>query len=229
MSYIQDGGHGGRDPGAVKNGIIEKKYTLEASLYVNKRLNELGITSDVTRNDDSSLEENERVNRVKKYKNCISHHFNAGGGAGAEFIHSIHADGKFEHMLVDEFKQAGFPIRPRPVYFRRGKNGDFYYMHRRTGLCRTTIVEYDFVDGPHAEKIKDKSYREGMYECVVRAICRREEIPYRKLEPKPLPKKEAPKKGLFKVQIGAFETEEFAEKLAAKAKAKGFPVYIVKE
>ena len=132
-NWIQDGGHGGTDGGASSKGNVEKVYTLEASLYVQKRLNELGIASDVTRSKDVSLEENSRVGKVEKYKYCISHHFNAGGGNGAETIHSIHSDGKFEHSIIDYLKQAGYPIRPKPVYFRKGSSGnDYYFMHRRT-------------------------------------------------------------------------------------------------
>ncbi|MCC3356877.1 N-acetylmuramoyl-L-alanine amidase [Bacillus sp. REN16] len=179
MSWIQDAGHGGSDPGAVANGNTEKVYTLEAALYVDKRLAELGIASDLTRSSDVTLDPGPRTTKVKNYKKCISHHFNAGGGSGVETIHSIYSDGKFEQMLIEEFKKAGYPVRPRPVYTRKNSaGGDYYYMHRLTGACRTTILEYEFVDGPQSDKIKDKSYREGMYECVVRAICREEGVSY---------------------------------------------------
>jgi len=193
MSWIQDAGHGGSDPGAVADGNTEKVYTLEAALYVNKRLAELGIASDLTRSSDVTINPEPRTSKVKKYKKCISHHFNAGGGSGVETIHSIYASGKFEQMLIEEFRKAGYPVRPRPVYTRKNSSGgDYYYMHRLTGNCRTTILEYEFVDGPQSDKIKDKAYREGMYECVVRAICLDEGVKYAGpgSEPKPAPKPE---------------------------------------
>ena len=179
MSWIQDAGHGGSDPGAVAKENTEKVYTLEAALYVDKRLGELGIPSDVTRSSDVTLNPDVRTSKVKKYKKCISHHFNAGGGSGVEAIHSIYSNGSFEKLLIEEFTKAGYPVRPRPVYTRKNSSGrDYYYMHSRTGSCRTTILEYEFVDGPQSERIKDRSYREGMYECVVRAICREEGVSY---------------------------------------------------
>lgn len=183
-NWILDAGHGGRDPGAVAKGNTEKVYTLEASLYINKRLLEHGIGSECTRYKDETLDEDQRVAKVKKFKKCMSNHLNAGGGSGIEVIHSIYSDGKFEHMLIGEFRAAGYPVRPRPVFFRSLPNNpkqDYYFMHRRTGNCRTTIIEYDFVDGPQSEKIKDQAYREGMYECVVRAICRDEGVVYKPL------------------------------------------------
>jgi N-acetylmuramoyl-L-alanine amidase len=221
-NWIQDAGHGGADPGAAAKGNIEKNYTLEATLYVDKRLGELGIGSHCSRTSDVTLEEDDRVAKVSKYKYCISHHFNAGDGDGVETIHSIYADGKFEHNIIDEFKEAGYPIRNRSVYFRKGLNGDYYYMHRRTGKCRTTIVEYDFVDGPNADKIKDRAYREGMYECVIKAICRQEGVAYK--SPKQ-PKKEA--SGVFyRVVTGSFKDRKNADERIAALKKAGFDSFI---
>lgn len=179
IRWIHDAGHGGIDTGAVKYGLVEKDLTLEAALYVQKRLKQLGVGSEITRKNDVSLNNLERTNKVKKYDKCISHHYNAGGGSGAEFIHSIYSDGSFEKILKDEFIKAGYPYRR--IFTRTypgNKKLDYYFMHRETGKCRTTIVEYDFLDGPNRERLKDKNYRIGMYECVVKAICRDEGVRY---------------------------------------------------
>jgi N-acetylmuramoyl-L-alanine amidase len=189
--YVQDPGHGGNDPGAVSHGNIEKVYTLEAALYVDKRLSDHGITSGMTRNSDVTLDEGPRVAAVKRSgaKKCLSHHFNAGGGSGLEVIHSIFSNGALAKLIVDEFRKVGYPVRPRSTFSRKGSNGkDYYYMHRSTGAVETDIIEYDFVDGPQSEKIKDKVYREGMYECVVRAVCREEGVKYKPILPKPVVK-----------------------------------------
>mgnify|MGYP005841874833 CR=1 FL=1 len=183
--YIQDAGHGGNDPGACAKGNIEKVYTLEAALYVDKRLGEHGINSITTRSTDVTLDETPRTSKVKSSgaQRCISHHYNAGGGEGMELIHSIHSDGKFEKLIAEEFKKEGFPLRPRTIFTRKGSNGqDYYYMHRKTGNVSTTIIEYDFVDGDNADKFKSKAYREGMYECLVRAICKQENVTYKPLK-----------------------------------------------
>lgn len=180
MSWIQDAGHGGSDPGAVAKGNIEKVYTLEAALYVDKRLADHGIASDVTRASDVTLDEDPRVAKVRKYKKGNSHHFNAGGGSGVEVIVSQYSDQKFAKLVIDEFKKAGYPVRPRAIFTKKLSGGkDYYYMHRRTDNCHVNIIEYDFVDGPQADKIKDKAYREGMYECVVRATCRYDGVTYK--------------------------------------------------
>lgn len=218
---IIDAGHGGNDPGATYNGNVEKEYTLEATLYIQKRLKELGLTVDVTRDKDITLSVNERVNKIKEYQYCISNHFNAGGGSGVECIHSIYSDGEFEQTIIEEFEKAGYPVRPNPVYSKKNSQGkDYYYMHRETGNCRVTIVEYDFVDGPQSEKIKNKEYRIGMYECVIKAICKRHNIEYKPREDAKL------SNTLYRVQVGAFSNKENAERLLKELKEKGFNGFI---
>lgn len=177
--YIQDGGHGGSDPGASFNGHVEKVYTLEAAAYVNRRLNELGIKSLMTRTTDVALDSVKRTNVVKQSnaKVCLSHHFNAGGGDGTETIHSINSDGKLATLIAKSIAAAG--VKFRRVFSRKGTNGDFYYMHRLTGSVQTVIVEYEFLDGPNNAKLKDKAFREKLYEATVKAVCEYENVTYK--------------------------------------------------
>ena len=82
---VIDAGHGGNDPGASGNGIIEKEYTLKISEYIYDRLKELGLDVKMTRTEDEILNPSERVNRVlNSFGNTsdvivISNHINAGG------------------------------------------------------------------------------------------------------------------------------------------------------
>lgn len=83
---VIDPGHGGEDPGASGNGIIEKNLTLEISRYMYDRFKELGIPVYITRTTDETISPTERVNRILNAfgndKNVIvvSNHINAGGG-----------------------------------------------------------------------------------------------------------------------------------------------------
>lgn len=221
--WIHDAGHGGNDPGASYGGLQEKDLTLEAVLYVRDRLEEHGIRTALTRTTDKTINPTSRADMVKKYDRCISHHFNAGGGNGVECIHSIYSDGKFERILIDKFRKNGYPVRPRPIYAKKNSRGqDWYYMHRLTGSCRVTILEYDFLDGPNHNKLKDKKYREGLYECVVEAICEYEGIKYKKK----VEKSKQANGGLYKVQVGAFSKRENAERLVKELKSKGYDAII---
>ena len=62
---VIDAGHGGDDPGAIGNGIVEKDYTLKISKYMYDRLKESGIPVMLTRDSDITLSPTERANRVK--------------------------------------------------------------------------------------------------------------------------------------------------------------------
>lgn len=84
---VIDAGHGGSDPGASGNGIIEKDLTLDISNYMYDRLKELGIPVTMTRITDETLNPTERVDRIlNAYGNnpnvvVVSNHINAGGHA----------------------------------------------------------------------------------------------------------------------------------------------------
>lgn len=177
--YIQDGGHGGIDGGAAFNGHVEKVYALEAAAYVNRRLNALGIKSSMTRTSDVYLDSVPRTNIIKqsRAKVCLSHHFNAGGGDGTETIHSINSNGKLATLIAKSIAAAG--VNFRRVFSRKGSNGDYYYMHRMTGNVQTVIVEYEFLDGPDNAKLKDKAFREKLYEGTVKAVCEYENVTYK--------------------------------------------------
>lgn len=82
---VIDAGHGGEDPGASGNGIIEKEYTLKISEYIYNRLKDLGLDVKMTRTTDETLSPTERVKRVlDAFGNSgdvivVSNHINAGG------------------------------------------------------------------------------------------------------------------------------------------------------
>ena len=82
---VIDPGHGGSDPGASGNGIIEKNLTLDISTYMFDRLKNLGVPVSITRIDDSTLSPTDRVNKILGFYGddpnviVISNHINAGG------------------------------------------------------------------------------------------------------------------------------------------------------
>ena len=85
---VIDAGHGGEDPGASGNGIVEKELTLKIAKYLKKRFDELGIQSSLTRDSDITLDPTDRVEKVLSFYGngddviVLSNHINAGGGEG---------------------------------------------------------------------------------------------------------------------------------------------------
>ena len=83
---VIDPGHGGSDPGASGNGIIEKDLTLDISKYMFDRFRELGVPVSITRDSDITLSPSDRVDRILSFYGndpnviVLSNHINAGGG-----------------------------------------------------------------------------------------------------------------------------------------------------
>lgn len=175
---VIDAGHGGEDPGASGNGIIEKNLNLENSLYMYKRLNELGIPVTLTRNSDETLERKERIRRIlDAYGNSsdvilISNHINAGGGDGAEVVYALRNNDRLAKSILENIGAAGQNMRK--YYQRRlpsDPSKDYYFIQRDTGNLQSVLVEYGFLDskGDDVEILKTKNL--DLVEGVVKAIA----------------------------------------------------------
>ena len=183
---VVDAGHGGSDPGASGNGIIEKNYTLDISKYMADRFKELGVPVTLTRSTDETLTPEERVSRIlNAYGNkpevvVISNHLNSGGGDGAEAIYALRDKDTLSRIILEEIAKEGQNVRK--WYQRRlpsDTSKDYYFIHRNTGLTEPVIVEYGFMDNPlDAELIKN--HWRDLAEAVVRAVAIYKGIPYDK-------------------------------------------------
>lgn len=174
---VIDAGHGGEDPGASGNGIIEKEYTLKISEYIYKRLKELGLDVKMTRTTDETISPTERVNRVlNAFGNnsdviVVSNHINAGGGDGAEVIYALRNKDTLSNLILDELSKEGQNMRK--AYQRRLPSNtakDYYFMQRNTGNTEAITVEYGFLDSKGDDVNQLKNNWQNYAEAVVRAI-----------------------------------------------------------
>lgn len=177
IKVIVDAGHGGEDPGAVGNNVLEKDLNLRAARYMYKRLQELNIPSVIIRDSDETLPKNERIEKVlDAYNNApntilISNHINAGGGEGAEIVYALRNDSTLAQMVLDNIGEAG-QIK-RKIYQRRlpeNPSKDYYYIIRETGNTEPLLIEYGFIDNENDAK-KLRNNLEQYVEAVVKAIA----------------------------------------------------------
>ena len=169
-------GHGGNDPGASGNNIIEKDLTLAISDYMYDRFRELGIPVKLTRNSDETLSPTQRVNRIlDAFGNnndviVVSNHINAGGGEGAEVIYALRNNSNLANSVLDEIEKEGQIIRK--AYQRRlpsNTSKDYYFIQRETGITQPITIEYGFLDNTKdANKLKNNYLRYA--EAAVRGI-----------------------------------------------------------
>lgn len=180
MAYkgvIIDAGHGGTDSGAVGNGIVEKDLTLKISNYIHNRLDQLGVKNTMSRSDDSTLNSDNRVNKINNIYGTssdiilVSNHINAGGGEGAEVIYALRNNDKFSKIISDNLSSTGRYVRK--YYQKRlpsDTSKDYYYILRDTPNIEAVIIEYGFLDNVNDANLL-KSNWESYAEQVVKSIC----------------------------------------------------------
>ena len=175
---VVDAGHGGDDPGASGNGIIEKEYTLRAAKYMADRFKELGIPVVMTRTDDETLSHSERVKRIlNAFGNSddvivLSNHINAGGGDGAEVVYALRNNDTLAKKVLDSIGSEG--QNTRKYYQRRlpsDTSKDYYFIHRETGVTQPLLIEYGFLDSPKDDVNQLKNNLLDYVEAVVRAVA----------------------------------------------------------
>ena len=173
---IIDAGHGGDDPGASGNGIVEKDLNLDISNYMYDRFKSLGIPVKIIRSTDETISPTERTERVlNAYGNdsdviLLSNHINAGGGEGAEVIYALRNTDTLPNLILNKIGDTGQLIRK--AYQRRLPNNpskDYYFMQRNTGDVQSLTIEYGFLDNAN-DAIKLKNNWQEYTDAVVDAV-----------------------------------------------------------
>lgn len=160
---IIDVGHGGSDPGAVGNGIVEKVANLNTALALKAEAERHGIKVFITRTTDVAMSLEARVQFANKIAQqypgaeivFVSIHHNAGGGDRAEGIHSIYR-GKGQALANTILDEMAVKLgQQKKVYEKKGSdNKDYYYVIKYTSMD-AIIVEVCFLDNKKDVQIAD--------------------------------------------------------------------------
>ena len=149
MDYkiVIDPSKGGEDIGLTYNNLKEKEFTLNLANYINNRLKELGIKVYLTRNNDVTLSEEERVNLIKNnYGNrndviVISLKLNNSLNQG-EIIYALRNSSGLSSRLATNLNNIGFNI---DKYYQRrlpsDASKDYYYLIRETNNNQSLIID----------------------------------------------------------------------------------------
>lgn len=210
-------GHGGTDPGAVANGLYEKTINLNTLLACKSELERHGVEvvcSRIKDENDSVSEETKEAN-ASNADIAVSFHVNAGGGDGFEaFYFDTSVKGKKLASLCEKYvKRLGQNSRGL-------KSGNHLHFIRKTTMT-AVLVESFFIDNS-----KDKLVGDTIAEHVefgvayAKAILEYLDINYKE-------NKEASKKTIYRVQVGAYSNKSNADAMKAKLKSAGFEAIIV--
>ena len=185
-----DPGHGGRDPGAVYNGLREKDLNMSIYRKLRSELEKLGYTVLTSRDTDVYVdyvtERSEMVNKTDADV-FISIHFNATGVPGANrsgvetYIYEPDPDitpriNKVAHddpTRLSESKRLADNIHNSVVSVAgandRGVHGSNYAVLRET-VKPAVLLELGYIDSPEYKKISDDKYQNKLVEGIVTGL-----------------------------------------------------------
>lgn len=220
-------GHGGSDPGAAANGLKEKNLNLAIALACQEELARHGVLTKMSRKKDENDTLSEEIKECNAYKPdlAVDIHNNAGGGDGAEVLHTINGGtGKtLAKNILDEIVKIG--QNSRGTKTKKNSSGKDYFGFIRQTTCPAVIVECAFVDNKNDVKIIDtKAEQTAMGVAIAKGILKTLKIAYK--EPEAPVKEEATGK-VYRVQVGAYGVKANAEDMVKKLKAAGFDATIV--
>ncbi len=182
IKLIIDPGHGGKDSGAVGNGLKEKNLNLDISKKVVDNLSAYEVNASLTRSSDIYLLLKERCDIANKLQAdyFCSIHINAGGGTGFESYVYTKASQQTEKLrqvihntVAGYYKKAGFPDRGE-------KRANFAVL--RDTKMPAIILENLFIDSPNDSiKLKDAGFIDGLAKSIANGLVSALGIPLKPL------------------------------------------------
>jgi len=167
-TIILDAGHGGRDPGAVRSGVMEKAANLDVARRVRNLLASRGYHVRMTRKSDYFVSLKGRVRIANRYRKAIfvSIHFNA--------AHNRKARGVETYYCGRQGKRLAHLIQRQLVRRTRDKNRGIryarYYVLRH---CRhpAVLVEGGFLSNRYTlKRIRQRNYRQAVARSIAEGI-----------------------------------------------------------
>lgn len=154
-----DPGHGGVDPGASGNGLLEKDVTLKIAQAVRDNLQRYkGVTVKMSRTTDKTVSLTERTNLANQWGAdfFLSIHINAGKGTGFEsYIHSSLAASSPTAKRRSSLHNA--VLKTNRLQDRGKKSANFHVL-RETKMS-AVLTENGFIDTKaDADLLKSQTY-----------------------------------------------------------------------
>lgn len=157
-----DPGHGGTDPGAVGNGLLEKVLTLIISYKIRDFLLQFeGVQVKLSREGDQTLSLKQRTDMANTWGAdfLLSVHINAGGGTGYEdFRHSSQSHSSVSGIVQAAIHEAVMKeIKDFGVVDRRIKSANYHML--RESRMPAVLSENLFIDkSADAALLKDEDF-----------------------------------------------------------------------
>ena len=145
-----EAGHGGKDPGAMANGLLEKDVNLTISLAMAAELVRHGVSVGLSRETDENDPLAEAIAEANNFAPdlAVGVHANAGGGDGFEVYRQTGKHSAYSQalalMLERHVKALG--QNSRGVKTKLNPNGTDYFGWLRQLNCPSVLTEAAFLD-----------------------------------------------------------------------------------
>ena len=175
MLVCIDPGHGGRDPGAIGHGLIEKNTALDISVRVKRALDKAGIRAVMTRSSDlmqwDELELQDRCDTSNHAgADCfVSVHCNAAAAAAAYGSETFHFRGSANGAALARAIQNGMNRNADEIPERRVIGAGFYVLANTDAPA--ALVECGFLTNPKdASLLALETFRERQAQGIASGI-----------------------------------------------------------
>lgn len=173
-------GHGGGEPGAVANGLIEKDLNLATADAVYDVLVAHGVQCKMSRTRDEADELTEEIYECNKFDPdlALDIHHNAGGGDGVEVFH--HIGGGTSKTLAQNVLNEIVAIgqNSRGIKTRVNDYGADWYGFIRQTEAPAVIVECAFLDTKDHEIVDTPEENKAMGVAIAKGVLKTLGIEY---------------------------------------------------
>ena len=193
-TVVIDPGHGGKDSGAMNNGLREKDLTLDTALRLERHLRDEGFPVVLTRRDDRFLELFDRAEIANRIPRAlfVSIHFNDNTTASGDGVETFYAqqkaafssdgwtlaglfDGQAEPPPLDQGASFAQAVQASMVghlgVTDRGAKPRQLAVVRLT-RCPAVLVEGGFLNNPsEARKLAQDEYRERLATAISNGVA----------------------------------------------------------
>lgn len=174
-------GHGGKDAGAVGNGLKEKDINLSIALHLRGELQRHGVTVGISRTKDEDDTTSDEVRKANAFDPdyAVDIHTNAGGGTGFEVLHTI-SGGKGKTLAANiEAAMVAAGYKSRGLKTKANSAGKDYFGFIRSIAAPSIILECAFIDSSDYKNIDSEADRQKIARAYAKGILKTLGIAYK--------------------------------------------------
>lgn len=167
-TVVIDAGHGGKDGGAVWNGLLERSLTLDVALRLEKELRARGVRTVMTRSGNATVSLSSRSTIANRYRSAVfvSVHFNASPNRAISGIETHFRSARGAELA----KAVQRSIHKKVPGADRGVSYADYKVLRETRMP-AVLVECGFISNKvEAKRCASAAHRQKLAEAIAAGI-----------------------------------------------------------